>query len=75
MPGKGCGKGGHRKHTPIVTEAERGFFGAEYGRKKAGKKGKTGMSKATLKRHLVEAGGKNLPQRKTKKFRVKHKKK
>jgi len=38
MPGKGCKKG-HRKHTPIVSKKQAGFFGAEYARKKAGKKG------------------------------------
>lgn len=52
----------HKSHTPIVSEKQRKFFGAEYGRKKAGKKGKTGMSKATLKAHLKESKGKNLPK-------------
>ncbi|MEX2738585.1 MAG: hypothetical protein Q6356_005895 [Candidatus Wukongarchaeota archaeon] len=67
MTYKGCGKktksGKHRKHTPIVSEAQQGFFGAEYARKKAGKKGKTGMSKAELRRHLKESKGKKLPKR------------
>jgi len=66
MPGKGCkkaGKKGHRKHTPIVSKKQRGFMGAEYARKKAGKKGKTKMSKAELKRHLKESKGKKLPKR------------
>lgn len=58
MPGK------HRKHTPIVSKKQRRFFGAEYGRKKAGKKGRTGMSKAVLRRHLKESKGKRLPRRK-----------
>ena len=66
MTTKAC-KTKHKKHTPITSEAQRGFFGAEYARKKAGKKGKTDMSKATLKRHLEEAGGKNLPKRSKKK--------
>lgn len=57
MPGKHC-KG--RKHTPIVSKKQRGFFGAEYARKKKGKKGKTKMSKAELKRHLKESKGKKL---------------
>ena len=60
MPGHGCKK---RKHTPITSEAEQGFFGAEYAKKKAGKKGKTGMSKKTLARHLEESKGKNLPRK------------
>ena len=62
MPGKGCGKKG-RKHTPIVSKAQRGFFGAEYARKKAGKKGRTDMSLAELRRHIKEAKGKKLPKR------------
>jgi len=53
----------HKKHTPIVSEKQRGFMGAEYARKKAGKKAKTKMSRAELKRHLVEAGGKKLPKK------------
>lgn len=65
MPGKGCRKKGKkgRKHTPIVSKKQRGFFGAEYARKKAGKKGKTKMSKAELSRHLKESKGKKLPKR------------
>lgn len=51
----------HRKHTPITTEKQRGLFGAELARKRAGKKGKTKMSQAELSRHLKEAKGKNLP--------------
>jgi len=53
----------HRKHTPITSEAQRGFMGAELARKRAGKKGKTGMSEAELVRHLEEVGGKDLPKR------------
>lgn len=60
-----CKKSG-RKHTKITTERQRGFFGAEYARKKAGKKGRTTMSKATLKSHLEESGGKKLPKSKKK---------
>ena len=64
MTYKSCGKktksGKHRKHTPIVSKKQQGFFGAEYGRKKAGKKGKTKMSKAELKKHLKESKGKKL---------------
>ena len=62
MPGKGCKKSG-RAHTKITTEAQRGFFGAELGRKRKGKKGKTGMSGEVLARHLEEVGGKELPKR------------
>lgn len=66
MTTKACRKKG-RKHTPIVSESERGFLGAEYARKKAGKKGRTKMSKPTLRRHLKEAAGKQLPKRAKKK--------
>jgi hypothetical protein len=55
----GCNK----KHTPIVSEAQRGLFGAVAG----GKKTKaTGLSIAEAKRHLREVGGKKLPKRKKK---------
>lgn len=60
MPGKGCKK---KRHTPIVSKKQRGLFGAELARKKAGKKGKTGMSKPVLRRHLKESKGKKLPKR------------
>jgi len=70
MPGKHCKKKG-RKHTPIVSKKQRGFFGAEYARKKKGKKGKTKMSKTELKRHLKESKGKKLPTRSKKKKRRK----
>jgi len=51
----------HRKHTEITSEAQRGFFGAELARKRAGKQTKTDMSEAELVRHLEESGGKDLP--------------
>jgi len=51
-----------RKHTPIVSKKQRGFFGAEYRRKKLGKKGKTKMPMAELARHLRESKGKKLPK-------------
>lgn len=58
MPGE------HRKHTPIVSENQRGLFGAEYARRKAGKHGRMpGITTAELKSHLEEAGGKDLPER------------
>lgn len=60
MPGKGCKK---KRHTPVVSKKQRGFFGAEYARKKAGKKTRTKMTRAELKRHLRESKGKKLPAR------------
>ena len=59
--------GTHRKHTPIVSEKQRGFFGAELMRLRKGLKTKSGMSEAELVRHLKESKGKNLPLRKKKK--------
>jgi len=55
MPGKGC-----KKHTPITSKKQRGFFGAELARKRAGKKTKTKMSEVELARHLEESKGKKL---------------
>ena len=49
-----------RKHTPIVSEKQRGFFGAELARKKAGKKTKTKITLADLRSHLKESKGKKL---------------
>lgn len=60
-------KGSHRKHTPIVSKKQRGFFGAELARKRKGKRTKTEMSKAELVRHLKESKGKKLPTRVKKK--------
>ena len=63
MPGKGCKKK-RRKHTPIKSEKQRGLMGAEYRRRKEGKKGRMpGITKAELKTHLEEAGGKKLPKK------------
>ena len=57
MPGKHC-KG--RKHTPIVSKAQRGLFGARAG----GKKTKaTGLTIKEAKRHMREVAGKKLPKR------------
>lgn len=50
-----------RVHTPIVSKKQQRLFGVELGRKRAGQKGRTGMSKVTLKRHLEESKGKKLP--------------
>lgn len=60
MPGKHCGKGGQRKHTPIVSRAQQKLFGAVA----SGKKTKaTGLSVKKAKEHLEESKGKNLPAR------------
>ena len=57
-----CKKSG-RKHTPIVSEKQRGLFGAEYARRKAGKDSQMpGITKMELKSHLHEAGDKDLPK-------------
>jgi len=60
MPGKCCRKKGKKKrHTPIVSEAQRRLFGAVL----SGTSTKaTGLSKAEAKRHLKESKGKNLPE-------------
>jgi len=63
MPGKGCRKRG-RKHTPIVSKAQRGLFGAKAGGKKTKAKG---LSRAEAKRHMKEVAGKKLPARKRRK--------
>ena len=44
---------------PAVSEKQRRFFGAEYGRAKAGQKTKTGLSKGTL-RHFLKKGNPTL---------------
>jgi hypothetical protein len=57
-----------RKHTPIVSQAQRGKFGAEYGRRKAGKKSRMkGITTAELRSHLKESKGKKLPKRRRRK--------
>ncbi len=54
----------HRKHTPIVSEKQRGLMGAELARRRAGKKGRMpSMTTAKLRSHLKEAKGKKLPKR------------
>jgi len=55
---------GHKKHTPIVSEKQRGLFGAEYRRRKEGKTPRMkGITKKELKSHLEEAGGKTMPKK------------
>lgn len=67
MPGKGCRKKGKR-HTPIVSKAQRGLFGSELGRRKRGEKPRMkGITTAELRSHLKESKGKKLPTRKKKK--------
>jgi len=57
MPGE------HKKHTPIVSEKQRGLFGAELARRRAGKEGRMpGITEKELVSHLEESGGKNLPK-------------
>ena len=49
-----------RKHTPIVSEKQRGLFGARAGGKKTKAKGLTILE---AKKHMKEAAGKSLPER------------
>ena len=56
-----------RKHTPIVSEAQSGLFGAEYRRRKKGQRGRMkGITTQELRSHLKEVGGKKLPAKKVK---------
>jgi len=62
----------HRKHTPIVSEKQRGLFGAELARRRAGEEPRMkGITTEELERHLEESKGKDLP----KKAKLKRKKK
>lgn len=62
-----CKKSG-RKHTSIVSKKQQDLFGAEYARRKAGKKGKMkGITTSELKSHLKESKGKKLPKKSRKK--------
>lgn len=57
-------KGSHRKHTPIVSKKQRGMFGAELSRRRAGKdRMMEGITTAELESHLRESKGKKLPRR------------
>lgn len=54
----------HKKHTPIVSEKQRGLFGAELARRRTGKAGRMGsITESELVRHLKESGGKKLPKK------------
>lgn len=61
-------KGAHRKHTPIMSERQRGLFGSELARRRAGKQRRMkGITTAELERHLRESKGKKLPKKSKKK--------
>ncbi len=47
----------------IGSEAQRGLFGAELARRRAGKKARLGISTYDLEKMLHEARGKVLPER------------
>ncbi len=72
MSGPSCPKtksGKHRKHTPIVSEAQRRLFGAALsGRATKAKR----LTKEKAREHLEESKGKKLPERKLYKRRKKH---
>lgn len=54
----------HRKHTPITSEAQRGFFGAVLARRRRGQRaGPKSLKTKDIRSHLHEAKGKNLPKR------------
>lgn len=56
-------KGSHRKHTPIVSQKQRGLFGAELARRGRGAKGcMPGITTTELRSHLKESKGKKLPK-------------
>lgn len=49
--------------SPVKSKSQAGFLGAEYARKKKGKKGKTKMSNAQLKEYLEGTKYSKLPKR------------
>ena len=62
---QGNPRGKHKKHTPLVSEAQQGLFGAELARRRAGKKRRMkGITTAELEGHLEESKGKKLPKKK-----------
>lgn len=76
MPTKKNRKKSGRPHTPIVSIAQRGKFGAEYARRKAGKKPRMkSITTEELRSHLKESKGKKLPARTKKKKKKKRRKK
>jgi len=55
----------HRKHTPIVSKKQRGLFGAELARRRAGKARRMpSITTKELEQHLIESKGKKLPKKK-----------
>ena len=69
MTGPGCPKtksGKYKKHTPIVSEAQRRLFGAAMS---GGARKATGLSKAEAHKHLKEVEGRKLPERVERKTR------
>lgn len=57
------GKHSDRPHTPIVSKAQRGLFGAELARRRAGKSPRMkGITEEELEEHLKESKGKKLPR-------------
>ena len=69
MTGPGCSKtksGEYRKHTPIVSEAQRRLFYAAASGKETKAKS---LSKKEAKEHLAEVEHKKLPARVEKKTR------
>jgi len=72
MAGKGCPKS-KRKHTPIVSEAQRGAMGAALAHKRGtatkpiravARRIAASMTEAELSRHLKESKGRKLAVRK-----------
>ncbi len=62
MSGRACKSS--RKHTPIVSEAQRGKMGAELARRRSGERPQMkGMTTSELESHLEESKGKKLPAR------------
>lgn len=60
----------HRKHTPLVSEAQRGKFGAELRRRRLGLTPRMkGITTEELERHLHESKGKKLPAKAKKRRR------
>jgi hypothetical protein len=52
---------------PAKSKAQQRFFGAELGRKRAGKKTQTGLSETKLEEMATKPKGKRLPEKKAKK--------
>ncbi len=56
--------GSHRKHTPIMSQKQRGLFGAELSRRKRGLTPRMkGITTKELESHLHESKGKKLPRK------------